>query len=104
MPKMINHLFNRIARKSLQNHNYKVTCSYVQIYNERIYDLLAPEKPTSQQQRRQSLLSSSVEDDLLLRENPDSGIYVEGLSEYTVRSPKEVFELVKLGRSKLVVS
>jgi hypothetical protein len=63
-----------------------VKCSYVQIYNEHIFDLLGKE--------------TNIE--LPLRESLDTGVFIEGVVEYDVRSPKEVFSLLKLGRSRLI--
>ena len=51
----ITQLFSQINED--ENHNYKVYLSYLQIYHERIYDLLDPSKET----------------DLHLREHPDEG-------------------------------
>ena len=36
----VSHLFNRI--KKIEDRSYKVSCTYLQIYNEHIYDLLSP--------------------------------------------------------------
>jgi hypothetical protein len=51
-----------------------VRASYLQIYNEVISDLLKPERTN-----------------LSIREDKKKGVYVEGLSEWVVRSPKEVY-------------
>lgn len=56
--------------------------SYLQIYNEVISDLLRPERSN-----------------LSIREDKKRGVFVEGLSEWVVRSPKEVYGLIKRGTS-----
>lgn len=57
-----------------------VRVSYLQIYNEVISDLLKPERQN-----------------LLIREAPKKGVFVEGLSEWAVRSPTEVYSLIERG-------
>jgi kinesin family protein 3/17 len=53
---------------------FLVRASYLQIYNEVISDLLKPERSN-----------------LLIREGKKRGVFVEGLSEWVVRSPKEIY-------------
>lgn len=67
-------------------HRYTVTCSYLQIYQDKIFDLLNATRTV----------------DLSLREHPKRGVYVENLTEYVVHSPKEVLNLLKVGRRRLV--
>jgi len=63
-----------------------VRCSYLQIYNEVVTDLLRNNKTTLQ-----------------IREDKKKGIYVEDLSEWAVRSPKEVFQLLNKGIKTLFI-
>jgi len=58
-----------------------VRCSYLQIYNENISDLLKTERQN-----------------LPIRERK-KGVFVEGLSEWAVRSPGEIYTLMKKGAS-----
>jgi hypothetical protein len=51
-----------------------VRASYLQIYNEVISDLLKPERTN-----------------LTIREDKKRGVFVEGLSEWVVRSPAEIY-------------
>ena len=55
--------------------------SALQIYNETCSDLLRPERTN-----------------LPVRESAKKGIFVEGLSEWGVRSPEEVDELMEMAR------
>ena len=57
-----------------------VKCSYLEIYNEAIMDLLDP-KPHPMQ----------------LREDIKKGVYVDGLAEESVSSVKEMISLVGRG-------
>ena len=54
-----------------------VRASYLQIYNEVISDLLRNERNS-----------------LHIREDKKKGVFVEGLSEWAVRSPNEIFKLM----------
>ena len=57
-----------------------VRVSYLQIYNEIISDLLKVERTSLQ-----------------IREDKKKGVFVEGLSEWAVRSPNEVYALMQKG-------
>lgn len=60
---------------------FLVRASYLQIYNESVSDLLRPERTN-----------------LPIREDARRGVFVEGLSEWVVRSPGEVHALMQRGR------
>jgi hypothetical protein len=57
-----------------------VRASYLQIYNEVISDLLKAERTS-----------------LHIREDKKKGVFVEGLSEWAVRSPNEIYSLMQKG-------
>lgn len=57
-----------------------IRASYLQIYNEVISDLLKPDKGSLQ-----------------IREDKRKGVFVEGLSEWAVRSPSEIYSLMRRG-------
>lgn len=57
-----------------------VRAAYLQIYNETISDLLRSDRKSLQ-----------------IREDKKRGVFVEGLSEWAVRNPKEIFQLLKKG-------
>jgi kinesin family protein 3/17 len=57
-----------------------VRVSYLQIYNDLISDLLRSEGKS-----------------LAIREDKKKGIYVDGLSEWAVRTPNEVYRLIEKG-------
>ena len=62
------------------DHKYNIRVSFLEIYNEQIGDLIvvAPEV-------------------LDLREDPEKGVWVAGLSEIEVDSPEDVMELLFFG-------
>ena len=63
-------------------------CSFIQIYNERIYDLLS---------------SNDIFNPLRIREDKISGIFVEGLTEYSVQSEWDCLNLLYLGEKNTFV-
>ncbi|KAG7695892.1 hypothetical protein KL933_002522 [Ogataea haglerorum] len=64
---------------------FKVGCSYLEIYNEKLIDLLNFDGPAT--------------DDLRIRDDPTFGIRVVGLSEHWVASEKELIEVFERGDS-----
>jgi hypothetical protein len=63
-------------------NKYTVYCSFLQIYNENLYDLLQDEK---------------LKNSLKIREDSISGIYVEGLAEFVVNNARDCYALMKRG-------
>lgn len=62
IPRSITELFEK-----LDMSKYTVYCSFIQIYNEKLYDLLQDPK---------------TENPLVIRQDRLAGIFVEGLTEY----------------------
>jgi Kinesin motor domain len=77
IPRSIEDIFRYIREKADPQSTFMVRCSYLQIYNENISDLLKPERVGLQ-----------------IREGP-KGVYVGDLSEWAVRSPNEIYSLLK---------
>ncbi|XP_017969846.1 PREDICTED: kinesin-like protein KIF19 [Theobroma cacao] len=75
-------IFNLIKRDN-SSDEFEVTCSYLEVYNEVIYDLL--EKSSGP---------------LDLREDPEQGIIVAGLRCIKVHSADKILELLNLGNSR----
>jgi len=70
IPRAIEQIFRHIQSSVSPRMRFLVRASYLQIYNEVISDLLKPERTN-----------------LHIREDKKKGVYVEGLSEWVVRSP-----------------
>nr|XP_024376844.1 kinesin-like protein KIN-12F isoform X2 [Physcomitrium patens] len=83
-PRVFESLFAKIREaEELQKHeNLKFTCrcSFLEIYNEQIGDLLEPSSTNLQ-----------------MREDANKGVYVEGLVEVEVQSVQDVLHLLLLG-------
>jgi len=79
LPRSIDEIFKYITINQ-DKYSFFTKVSYLQIYNETIQDLLTADKTN-----------------LLIREDRKKGVFVEGLSEWTVGSPDEVYSLIKKG-------
>ncbi|BBN02137.1 kinesin family member 19 [Marchantia polymorpha subsp. ruderalis] len=75
-------IFGLIVKQEAE-HEFDVTCSYLEVYNEVIYDLLEPR-------------SGHLE----LREDPDQGITVAGLKRIQVSSAEKILELLNQGNAR----
>ena len=74
-------LFNRIEDNQDRNITYQVQVSYIEIYNEKVRDLLNPKNKRN----------------LKVRRDPVLGPYVEDLSKLTVNSFRDIENLVDRG-------
>lgn len=79
IPRAIEEIFSYIREKGDPETTFMVRCSYLQIYNENISDLLKTERQN-----------------LAIREGKQ-GVYVDNLSEWAVRSPHEIYTLMRKG-------
>ncbi|CAK93488.1 unnamed protein product (macronuclear) [Paramecium tetraurelia] len=95
IPKTIHSLFNRIKQNALQR-DFSVYCSYLQIYNEKIYDLLG----------EASKVNFGIQTSgLKMRWNVRDQFVVENLFVYQCKSAEEVIKLFKLGsRNRITAS
>ncbi|RLN67563.1 hypothetical protein BBJ29_006148 [Phytophthora kernoviae] len=85
VPRVFDYLFENVADKHQEgNVQHTFACSFLEIYNERVYDLLD---------------GGSTKDatGLQLRENGRKGVHVEGLIESAVTSSKKAAELMTMG-------
>lgn len=73
IPRLCDYLFDLIAERQNSELMYKVEVSYMEIYNEKVHDLLDPKT------NKQSLK---------VREHNVLGPYVDGLSQLAVTSFK----------------
>ncbi|KAA8531497.1 hypothetical protein F0562_006150 [Nyssa sinensis] len=77
------HTIFDLIKGDNSSDEFKVTCSYLEVYNEVIYDLL--ERSSGH---------------LELREDPEQGIIVAGLRSIKVHSADKILELLNLGNSR----
>ena len=62
-----------------------LSCSYLEIYNEQIYDLLAD--------------NDKITETLIMQEEKGRGFYIRGLSEHVINSINDVEELIYKGEA-----
>lgn len=80
VPRSMEEIFKYIESQKGKNSTFMVRASYLQIYNEVISDLLKTDRTSLQ-----------------IREDKKKGVFVEGLSEWAVRSPVEIYSLMQKG-------
>ncbi|KAA8916232.1 hypothetical protein TRICI_001629 [Trichomonascus ciferrii] len=79
IPRIVDRIFDLI-QESPADIEYTVSVSYMEIYMERIKDLLNPKK-----------------DNLSIHEEKNRGVYVKGLTQEYVASADEVYEVMRQG-------
>ncbi|PON40489.1 Kinesin-like protein [Trema orientale] len=91
IPRAAKHIFDTLESQSAE---YSVTVTFLELYNEEITDLLAPEEISrvalEEKQRKQ----------LPLMEDGKGGVLVRGLGEEIVTSASEIFTLLERGSAK----
>nr|XP_020446818.1 kinesin-like protein KIF15 isoform X1 [Monopterus albus] len=91
IPRSFEYLFfliNREVEKSSHSRSFLCKCSFIEIYNEQIYDLL-----------------DTASASLFLRENIKKGVFVEGAVEKFVNSAAEAYQVLSMGwRNRRVAS
>ena len=85
IPRAINYIYNQINNQTNNNQNnnnsgFNLYLSFIQIYLESIQDLLEPEAK-----------------DIKIREDPEKGVYLEGVQWVRCSSPNECAEIFHMG-------
>uniref|UniRef100_A0A7N0UUH3 Kinesin motor domain-containing protein n=1 Tax=Kalanchoe fedtschenkoi TaxID=63787 RepID=A0A7N0UUH3_KALFE len=91
IPRAVKQIFDMLES---QNAEYSVKVTFLELYNEEITDLLAPDE-----------ISKIISEDkqkkqLLLMEDGKGGVLVRGLEEEIVTSANEIFTLLERGSAK----
>uniref|UniRef100_A0A8C4F9P0 Kinesin family member 13A n=1 Tax=Dicentrarchus labrax TaxID=13489 RepID=A0A8C4F9P0_DICLA len=89
IPRLCCSLFERVHREGNEGHTFKVEVSYMEIYNEKVRDLLDPKGS------RQSLK---------VREHKVLGPYVDGLSQLAVTNFEDIEVLMSEGNKSRTVA
>ncbi|KAF5278985.1 hypothetical protein FQA39_LY05663 [Lamprigera yunnana] len=82
IPNTFSHIFSKISSESGEK-SFVVTATYLEIYNEEIRDLL----------------SSNSNKKLELRERLEVGVYVKGLTSYTIDCIESINKLISVSNS-----
>ncbi|XP_067267413.1 kinesin-like protein KIF13A isoform X2 [Chanodichthys erythropterus] len=89
IPRLCCSLFERVSKEQNEAHSFKVEVSFMEIYNEKVRDLLDPKGS------RQSLK---------VREHKVLGPYVDGLSQLAVMSFEDIESLMSEGNKSRTVA
>ncbi|KAI3749932.1 hypothetical protein L2E82_20553 [Cichorium intybus] len=90
IPRAVKQIFDTLEH---QNAEYSVKVTFLELYNEEITDLLAPEEISRVVEDKQKKL-------LPLMEDGKGGVLVRGLEEEIVTSASEIFSLLERGSAK----
>ena len=90
-------VFRGITSERARNDSaFEVTCSYTEVYNELVFDLLADSNPRSKKTSSGTTSSTPLE----LREDPTRGPVVAGLTHVSVAHEGEIFKLLEEGNAR----
>lgn len=87
IPRMVNQVFTHFFNSNLDDIEFTVKVSIIEIYMEKIKDLLDPTR-----------------NNLKVREDKIKGIYIEDLTEHYVQNDKEVLDLIETGTQNRTVA
>ena len=91
VPISCEEIFNRIGKNNDENRSYEVQASMMEIYNERVQDLLIP-------------ISKRPKEGHKIREHKTLGIYVEGMSKHYVDTYESIEKKMEEGGRKLALN
>lgn len=84
IPGTFEQIFEQIGLNKVPNKQFLVQAAYLEIYNEEVRDLV----------------SNTPKTPLDLKEDPDKGVYVKGLSQNIMRNSEQVMDLMAKGNEQ----
>mmetsp|Transcript_10696 Transcript_10696/g.10809 ORF Transcript_10696/g.10809 Transcript_10696/m.10809 type:complete len:126 (-) Transcript_10696:2073-2450(-) len=84
MPKAFNHVFEIAGSSQNKDKQFLVRCSFIEIYNEEIRDLL-------------NLDQTGMKKRLEIKENPNKGVYIKDCSMRIVKNYQDLEKALKDG-------
>ena len=106
IPNLIMSLFQTYGSYNAQDNNIIITCSYIQIYNEQVYDLLIDEEENKEEKKRfnlESRVGRSINEKpikqkpLKIKYDKTNGVTIEGVNEIRTPTFYDIFELLRQG-------
>ena len=92
IPHTADHIFQEIQKCASKTKSgqtvFLVRVSYIEIYNEQLYDLLNKE---------QQIRGGRTSENLRLRETRETGVYIQGLTHVTCKSEADVHKALRAG-------
>jgi kinesin family protein 5 len=86
IPRICNTIYEKINSAS-DNFEYEVRVSFIEIYREKIRDLLNPSK-----------------DNLQIRQNSEKGVYIDDVTEKEVDSENQIYDVLETGNGARAVT
>ena len=105
IPNLIMKLFQTYGTY-YTNDNITITCSYIQIYNEQVYDLLIDEEESKEEKKAFNLISGVGKNvaekpikqkPLKIKYDKTNGVIIEGVNEVRTPTFYDIFELLRQG-------
>ena len=106
IPNLIMNLFQAYGTFGTNDNNMIITCSYIQIYNEQVYDLLIEEDEKIEEKKDFNLISGVgkkivekpiKQKPLKIKYDKKTGVTLEGVNEIRTPSFYDIFELLRQG-------
>ncbi|MCQ2818468.1 MAG: kinesin family protein [archaeon] len=103
IPRMLNNILTEISEK-----NFSVYCSFIQIYNEKIYDLLDVNSLVDKKEKKNfrvagkndfTTVNPISQRPLEIREDRHKGIYIDGLTQNPVENLYDCINYLKIGEN-----
>lgn len=86
IPRSFKRMLELMEGKEQKNKNFLMRCSFIEIYNEEIYDLLISGGGVGNGKTR-----------LEIRESYESGIFIKDLTKHVVKNIQEMLKLLNYG-------
>jgi len=94
-------VFRGITSERARNDSaFEVTCSYTEVYNELVFDLLADSNRDAKSLGAKTSSGTTSSTPLELREDPTRGPVVAGLTHVSVAHEGEIFKLLEEGNAR----
>ena len=89
IPRLFSDIVNRVKSEPSVEADTKITLSFIEVYNEKIYDLL--------NQNDDGMINHNTSADLKIRDSFVTGAFIEGLSKVAVNDINELIKLLIMG-------
>ncbi|KAK8596427.1 hypothetical protein V6N13_001052 [Hibiscus sabdariffa] len=90
IPRAVKQIFDVLEA---QNAEYSMKVTFLELYNEEITDLLAPEETTK-------FIDDKTKKPIALMEDGKGGVFVRGLEEEMVTTANEIYKILEKGSAK----
>jgi hypothetical protein len=100
VPRVFYDIIHSIKSNHVSTTNSRIFLSYLEIYNEKVVDLLSDNLPS----KHQIASNNSSEWGLKVREHSSYGVYVEGLKKFEIFSVEDMFALINKGNENRTTS